>query len=849
MKKALHFKTGFKFPVLRKGPTAASAAAFVITVAMIIALDQSNRVNIEGFEAGKVADRDVTADQPVSYIDHEATRIRVEAQEHLVPAVFKYSVQVNQEMRKAYERFSLFSGELFSSGVSLENYKLRVQSEFPGLGTAGALETLFRDPGRDDSLERGLAALEYFIESGIFNMSVSDLIEYNPDTVELLHNYGNRIERERIDPGKLITLERLPSVFSRYCDNEGLSRNFRDGAGGIVLAILRENVFFSPEDTEQKLAEARGRIEPVYRYIERGEKIIRKGFIVTSGEMEQLRALDLSLSRRDPRLITGQILLLLLLYVLVVFLFGKRFAGRLLSPRECYMMILLAAGYLIGAAAARYLAGLPENYPLSLLLPTALVVMLPGILIGFPAAVVSALVLPLGAFLSDSFDISAYVFSLGSGIAAAFVLQNAEKRMDLVRAGLFVAAVNAVSALAILLLRQAPAPDYLPVLFWAAFNGIASGMLVLGILPVIEQALNAITPFRLIELSDLNSPVLKRLFNAAPGTYSHSLMVANLAESACQEIGANALLARVGAYYHDIGKMDQSEYFVENQTSYNKHKDISPRLSATIIRNHVKVGIEKARALGLPDAVIAFIAEHHGNSLITWFYNEALKKEGRVNAVDFTYPGNPPRSRESAVVMLADVTEAAVRTLKKPTATRLEKYIRELFDAKISGGQLSQSDLTFRDVETIKNAFVKVLAGYYHSRIEYPKLSPEILRAAGKIAGIPGERNGNGKAGSEPGDSDEDAGETDEDDDRADEESARTDEDDEAVTNGETADKDDGSTDKEAGGEGEKAGRTDEKAGITDEKAGVTDKKAGKTDAKPGKRRAGPGKTRRTGKP
>jgi hypothetical protein len=153
------------------------------------------------------------------------------------------------------------------------------------------------------------------------------------------------------------------------------------------------------------------------------------------------------------------------------------------------------------------------------------------------------------------------------------------------------------------------------------------------------------------------------------------------------------------------------------------------------------VGIEKARAMGLPDAVIAFIAEHHGSSLITWFYNEALKKEGQVNPVDFTYPGNPPRSRESAVVMLADVTEAAVRTLKKPTAPRLEKYIQELFDVKVLGGQLSQSELTFRDLETIKNAFIKVLTGYYHSRIEYPKVSPEVLKAA--------EKNGpaDGKAG------------------------------------------------------------------------------------------------------
>jgi putative nucleotidyltransferase with HDIG domain len=260
--------------------------------------------------------------------------------------------------------------------------------------------------------------------------------------------------------------------------------------------------------------------------------------------------------------------------------------------------------------------------------------------------------------------------------------------------------------------------------------------MVLGVLPLMEHALNAATTFRLIELSDLNSPILKRLFTAAPGTYSHSIMVANLAEAACQEIGANSLLARVGAYYHDIGKIDQPDYFVENQTVYNKHNDIAPRLSATVIRSHVKLGVEKARGLGLPREVTDIIAEHHGNSVITWFYNEALKREGQVDREDFSYPGNPPRSRESAVVMLADVSEAAVRTLKKPNASKIEKFIQTLFDAKVEHGQLEESELTFRDLETIKKAFVRVLAGHYHSRIEYPKLPKEISSAEGK--GNPG---------------------------------------------------------------------------------------------------------------
>jgi putative nucleotidyltransferase with HDIG domain len=249
-------------------------------------------------------------------------------------------------------------------------------------------------------------------------------------------------------------------------------------------------------------------------------------------------------------------------------------------------------------------------------------------------------------------------------------------------------------------------------------------MMVLGILPIIENALHIATSFKLIELLDTSAPVLRRLESSTPGTYSHSMMVASLAEAACTEIGANSLLARVGAYYHDIGKTDHPEYFVENQKVYNKHNELNPRLSATIIRSHVKLGIEKARAIGLPNDVISIIAEHHGNSLIKWFYNAALNKEGsNVNMEDFCYPGNPPRSRESAVVMLADVTEAAARTLEKPTVARLEKFIDDLFNDKYEHGQLAESALTFRDMKTIKSCFVRVLVSFYHSRIEYPKIT------------------------------------------------------------------------------------------------------------------------------
>ena len=198
------------------------------------------------------------------------------------------------------------------------------------------------------------------------------------------------------------------------------------------------------------------------------------------------------------------------------------------------------------------------------------------------------------------------------------------------------------------------------------------------------------------------------------------MMVATLAENACKEIGANSLVARVGAYYHDIGKMDQSEYFVENQSGQNKHDEMNPSLSVSVIRSHVKRGVEKAHQLHLPPQIIDIIAEHHGNSVIAYFYNVEKQTNPDVREEDFSYNGVPPTTKESAVVMLADTVEAACRTLEKPSVSRLDKFIQQLIAAKLEHHQLDNCPLTFKELTVIRESFVTILAGYYHSRIEYP---------------------------------------------------------------------------------------------------------------------------------
>ena len=474
---------------------------------------------------------------------------------------------------------------------------------------------------------------------------------------------------------------------------------------------------------DKKETSSRGML--VIKNIEKGQKIIRKGFIISEDEMEALREINLSRSKRDPRNIIGVIFMMLLIFILIIILQKRIVPDRELTNSEKYLLSSLTGSYIILSVLLDYFSLGFEGFPVSLASPTALFIMIISVFLGTRPAIIMALVLPLCSYFAGAFDSNSYFIALISGATASRVLYNAQNRMSLIRAGLLIALANCIAVIVVLLINHAYIGEYPALLFWAAMNGIISGMLILGFLPPLEHALNAVTVFRLMELSDLNAPVLRKLFTAAPGTYSHSLMTANLAEQACQDIRANALLARVGAYYHDIGKMENPDYFIENQTDHNKHDEINPRLSATIIRSHVKLGIEKAHGLGLPRDVISIIAEHHGNSVISWFYNKAAELETSVNYEDFTYPGNPPKTRESAVVMLADVTEAAVRTINKPTAGKIEKFIQQLFEAKIDQGQLSASELSFNDLEIIKKAFVRVLAGYYHSRIEYPKQKEE----------------------------------------------------------------------------------------------------------------------------
>lgn len=330
----------------------------------------------------------------------------------------------------------------------------------------------------------------------------------------------------------------------------------------------------------------------------------------------------------------------------------------------------------------------------------------------------------LGASIEGaSLNVGTSLFA--GGFLAAVLSQGVRRRETVIRAGVIAGIVQFI--IAIFLESWDELLLFSPLnknLFITCFlNGAISSIVILGVLPFFEYLFRVVTNVSLLELSDFNHPLMRRLILEAPGTYQHSLAVANLSEAAAEAIGANSLLARVGSYYHDIGKLDKPQYFGENQISFkDAHKDLKPSMSKLIIINHVKEGLEFAKQCRLSPRIIDFIMQHHGKTLVYYFYHRAkeLEPEGE-HEEEYRYPGPKPQSKEIAIVSLADTVEALSRTLEEPTPSRIEEMIRDVVKKRFREGELDESNLTLKDLEKVTQSFVRTINAFFHTRINYPK--------------------------------------------------------------------------------------------------------------------------------
>jgi putative nucleotidyltransferase with HDIG domain len=397
-------------------------------------------------------------------------------------------------------------------------------------------------------------------------------------------------------------------------------------------------------------------------------------------------------------------------------------------------LFLVASVILLTVAITRYfLFFIPSvhhalpNVPLSALeysIPVALGGLLLAVLFNSRLAFAGALAISILTSLLVSAELRFFLYSFVGSLTAIFALVGQKDRATLLKAGAMIGLANLYTILAWSLLSGGT-ESFGFYLFCGLVNGLFVAILSLGLLPLFEYLFEVASDFRLVELCNLNHPLLKQMILKAPGTYHHSVVVGTLAESAAEAIGANALLCRVGAYYHDIGKMTKPSYFVENQAdAKDRHGKLRPSLSNLVIVSHVKAGVELGRAYGLPPAVLEMIPQHHGTRLVTYFYHKARTAQdpelGEVQEEAFRYPGPKPQTKEAAILMLADAVEAAARTLTERTPGRFQALVATIVNAIFTDGQLSECELTFRELRLIDESFVRALSGIYHHRVDYP---------------------------------------------------------------------------------------------------------------------------------
>lgn len=476
-------------------------------------------------------------------------------------------------------------------------------------------------------------------------------------------------------------------------------------------------------------------------FVEEGEKIIRKGFPITEDAYSKLQKMAESPSYIDSRSFANSELYLALLGTMWFLLFTFAPFGRKIHLRELIFQVICFLLVYAAVAFCGKVSFLSTPFDLAIIVPASLFVLIEAVLYGQLSAIFCSFIFAFGVFDASGLQAVPFLFTLASCLASATIVRKIERRIDMMFVSLLLAVINSVIIILLAVIFNKSVSEIPVVIGFVALNGFLSGVLALGLITPVELLLNTASVFRLMDLSDSNNTLMRKLLLTASGTYQHSQMVAQLSESACREIGANSLLARVAAFYHDIGKIDQSEYFTENDLDgLHKLNEMKPNLAATLIRSHVRKGIEKARQLHFPQQVIDIIEEHHGNSIISYYYEQAKKDDPNVNPADFSYPGNTPRTKESGVVMLADTVEAACKSMDNPTEERLEKFIDTLIAGKMEHGQLDNCDLTFGDLKKIKEVFVKTLAAYYHGRIKYPNQKDPDAAEEKKDAPVLGEK-------------------------------------------------------------------------------------------------------------
>jgi hypothetical protein len=703
--------------------------------------------------AGQIARGEITApfDFDVLRPADELEQERTLAAGDVVP-VYELDESVQAEQRRRL-------GEFLSRAYSIRGGPESTSQKQDMLGQLGVVlsETtrqILADPSRAVRVEDSAReVLNAFYERGILRRRGAP--QSPEQTVMLVKGDDESMVRVR----DFLPRDGIEEVVRREAVRALEDRLMAEAVREIVSPFIRGNIVFDSEETEHRRQEAREAVsEYAGRDFKKDEIILQRGERITQEHVTIVRSMAIKRSellqleagptRFFPSL--GRILeALLLLGVLAIYLSVRR-PGVLLDNRFRLLFMVLVVLVMAGAAAVRGVTDVSEY-----LVPIAVLAMLASMLFGFEVAVISTIVVVLLASIYTGFGLSFVLVSLVAGVVAAHSVRRVRHREDFYLSGIRVVVAYAV---AIFVADVSNADVGLATLTrcgWGGLNAIISTGIVIVILPLFERGFKVTTDITLLELADMNKPLLRKMAMSSPGTYHHSIVVGNLSEAAAKAIGANGLLARVASYYHDIGKLVAPDYFVENQQGLDpddsKHTGLKPKVSSLVIRAHVKDGVELAVKERLPEPLVDVIREHHGTSVMEYFYNRALEdaeNPDEINRADYSYPGPTPRSKESAIIALADTIEARIRSIGDSVTTkRIEAEIEEVIEKRWHDHQLDDAELTLSDLRKIREAFFRVLAGMYHQRIRYPDQDNGGFPESGP-SGAGGDGGSGGKGGS-----------------------------------------------------------------------------------------------------
>jgi hypothetical protein len=719
-------------------------AVIAVGVLTLLVSQQACGLAAPVYEVGEVTPVTIKAPYDIEVLDEKATRERREAERRAVAPVFDYEIDLaGEQSARLRTLFEAGRSALRELGVrrsarpdpgSIARVKAALGERLPDRTIA-----LLITHGFSDEMEKLVLRLYATVAEGPIVDSRDRLPQAGSIAVREVRN-GINAERELGSLDVVRDLEQARAMLSAQVDAEMPSWPGAERRALVSLLdeALLANLSYNASETERRRAAAMASVPQVFMRIPRGRVIVREGEVFTQESIDVLARLQ----QRAPmaahwRSVAGHALVLSLL---VLFLHRYIRAHQRIFHRvkNLYTLVLSVAmfvtlgtwlGVFVADAVADRVIMSPFNDPSSYYwaIPVAAGAMLVTLLANGRVATVAAAFMAVLFGMVLEWDARAMVFALLSSFAGIYGISKYEQRTAILKAAGLTGLVNAVMVAAFRWMDGGFEPFGMGLfqMGMAAAGGILAAPVVSFTLPVLEWLFNVLTDIRLLELSNLDNVLLRRLALEAPGTYNHSVIAGTLAEQAAEEIGAHALMCRVGAYYHDIGKMTKPDYFVENmRDGVNRHDRLSPRMSSLIIASHVKEGMRLAEEFNLPRQIRDIIPQHHGTRLITYFWKKAQRREDPdlpgVAESDYRYPGPRPQTKEAAIFMMADSVEAAARTVEEPTPAKFEEVITTVTNAIVLDGQLDECDLTFSDLTRIRASFLRTLSAVHHHRIAYP---------------------------------------------------------------------------------------------------------------------------------